>query len=279
MEKVFICTNETQLIGAQISKYSFEKYSNKNVEIIQEENFKDYSQIYGKKYLRKGVLTEFFKEDLQSWTLLRFSPPEIMKYEGKALVVDPDVFLNKSSIDNLFSAVDGYSVACKRSNGKWASSVMVLNNKKLKDWKVSNIICSLINRKIDYRDLMNLEYQKSIVEFDDSWNKFDSMENAKILHTTNRITQPWRKGLRTKMVIDKMKPYMGFIPRDLIHFILCRPNKKYHREHPNNDVNKFFFKLMNYAINDGFIKESDVNYAIKMKNIRKDIWKVLKNYE
>ena len=31
-------------------------------------------------------------EDLQSFTPLRFMPPQLMGYEGRAIVIDPDVF-------------------------------------------------------------------------------------------------------------------------------------------------------------------------------------------
>ena len=48
--------------------------------------------------MRKGKI-KTFKDDLQSFTLLRFYGPEFIDYKGKILVIDPDVFAIKNPKD------------------------------------------------------------------------------------------------------------------------------------------------------------------------------------
>ena len=42
-------------------------------------------------YLRDGEKRRWLNNDLQSFTPLRFMPPELMGYKGRAVVIDPDV--------------------------------------------------------------------------------------------------------------------------------------------------------------------------------------------
>src|SRR5262249_48606740 len=44
----------------------------------------------GQSYLREGERAVWRYDDLQSFTPLRFLPPELMGHRGRALVVDPD---------------------------------------------------------------------------------------------------------------------------------------------------------------------------------------------
>ncbi len=93
---VFIHTNEKQIIGAIVSKYSFERFasdpSSFDVKLVETRSY-DWMKAYeGKPYLRDGLKRAWLNEDLQSFTVLRFTPPEIMGYQGRSLVVDPDVF-------------------------------------------------------------------------------------------------------------------------------------------------------------------------------------------
>ncbi len=43
-------------------------------------------------YLRDGGKREWVRDDLQSFTPTRFLPPQLMGYQGRAVVIDPDVF-------------------------------------------------------------------------------------------------------------------------------------------------------------------------------------------
>ena len=94
--KYFIHTNSKQYLPAQVSRFNALK--NRGVEevtILKVEDYLDLEKLNGKSYLRNGRKIKWFKDDLQSFTLLRFLIPEICKFEGYALLTDPDVFLLK----------------------------------------------------------------------------------------------------------------------------------------------------------------------------------------
>ena len=92
---VFIQANARQMLGAKISAESFRKASKApdsfDVAIMDAE---DYPRLMrkGQSILRAGVVRQWDPDDLQSFTPLRFAPPKLMGYQGKAVVVDPDCF-------------------------------------------------------------------------------------------------------------------------------------------------------------------------------------------
>ena len=53
-------------------------------------------------------------EDLQSFTPLRFMPPQLMGYEGRAIVVDPDVFAVGDVHELLTRDMEGKAVMGRR---------------------------------------------------------------------------------------------------------------------------------------------------------------------
>jgi lipopolysaccharide biosynthesis glycosyltransferase len=105
MKKVFIHTNNKQGIGAILSKFSIERFlSDKeiSVEYINVDQLPVFKNFVGKKYLRNGKEMVYNPNDLQSFTLSRFMPPELMNYSGRAVVIDPDIFSIKD-ISSLFT--------------------------------------------------------------------------------------------------------------------------------------------------------------------------------
>jgi hypothetical protein len=93
---VFIHTNHKQYIGALVSQYSFKRNSPNaakfDVNIIHSNDHPFLRAKEGQSFLRAGGMRVWRMEDLQSFTPLRFMPPELMGYQGRAVVIDPDVF-------------------------------------------------------------------------------------------------------------------------------------------------------------------------------------------
>ena len=103
--KIFICTNDNQAIGAKVSKQAFlnrSSFKDCDIEIIHESDFPELKRFFSLPYKRKGKMTDHEKNDMQSFTLLRFIIPELMNYQGRALVVDPDVFLVRNGLEQMF---------------------------------------------------------------------------------------------------------------------------------------------------------------------------------
>ena len=93
---VFIHTNHKQMVGALVSQYSMKRNSADpdafDVHLIRHEDHPWFAEYEGREYLRDGASRVWHNEDLQSFTPLRFMPPELMGYQGRAVVTDPDVF-------------------------------------------------------------------------------------------------------------------------------------------------------------------------------------------
>ena len=93
---VFIQTNHKQYVGALVAEHAIRRYSQHNdkfdVHIMHIKDFPMFTDRNGQMYLRDGVKRVWLYNDLQSFTLTRFMPPELMNYEGRSVVIDPDVF-------------------------------------------------------------------------------------------------------------------------------------------------------------------------------------------
>ena len=83
---VFIHTNHKQMLGALVSRYSLQKRSAHadkfDVQLIEVKNYPCMLEREGLRYRRDGEMRPWVNEDLQSFTPLRFAPPQLMNYEA-----------------------------------------------------------------------------------------------------------------------------------------------------------------------------------------------------
>jgi len=275
--KVFITTNEKQRLGALLSRYTIEKYTKHSdkfeISTIEVEKVPEIRMLFGKSYLRDGRETNFDSANLQSFTLTRFMPPELMNYEGRSVVLDPDVFATYSDIWELLSMDMGEAaIMCrKQKSDVWGSSVMLLDNTKLKHWSIRQIVQNLLSLSLDYKDVMSLVNEKApIAELSKDWNSFDELNaSTKLLHNTQRNTQPWRAGLKLDYQPKPMKPLFGVLRREWVHTLLGKnPNR--HREHPDKRQTDFFFGQLKSAMLEGRISRTDVELEVARKHVRPD---------
>jgi len=196
------------------------------------------------------------------------SPPEMMQYEGRSLVLDPDVFSCGGDVLELLDMdMRGFHMSCRHRD----SAVMLLDNKWFKHWNEKDLINGLIEQSLDYRVLMDLQYEwgTPTLPMAPWWNSRDYISpTTKFVHMTNRWTQPWRTGLPINMFVNKMKPMLGVIPREWVHKALGR--KQVHQAHPDPMVEEFFFTQLRQAMNDGIIAEDFVLDEIEKGHIRPD---------
>mgnify|MGYP001174904063 CR=1 FL=1 len=295
MNKIFIQANNKQMIGAFLAKFAIEKNISKKieVEIINSDDCENLNSFHGKTYLRKGIITKWDINDLQSFTLTRFFPPEIMNYKGKALVIDPDVF----SIRDISSIFDmdlkNKSILARKVYNSdesyyWASSVMLLDCKKLKHWNKSELLEKLAKKMIDYRDLTSLylENQDEIGELEEKWNHYDILNSETIfLHNTNRITQPWKTGLDIDFFYEnKSGLKITYITKKFLKYILGnilkikRYKVKSYIQHSDPNQISYFFNLCNEAIKNKVISIDYIRECIDKKYIRSDFLSLIDEY-
>lgn len=299
--KIFIHTNKKQYLGALVAQYMIEKYSENTdkftVEIICLEDFPALYDRQGKSYTRSGIQREWDNHDLQSFTLTRFLPPQLMGYEGRSIVIDPDIFALADVYELFTRDMGGKAILCRKDDkGHPASSVMLMDNTRLKHWKWEEGIEELFSGQRDYRDWMSLqlEDQSTIGEMEKEWNSFDELnEQTKMLHNTKRLTQPWRTGLPITFTdIEKKAPaktWKDYIPfKNQIKALLGRPVPEFkhthekhthHMQHPDQAQIDLFFTHLQGAYASGLVKDEHIKEALDANEIRPDIYDVLKQYQ
>ena len=130
---VFIHVNHKQILGAHAGEKSLRYFSTNNdkfdVRFIETKDHPFMFAREGEMFLRNGVERKWRMSDLQSFTPLRFMPPQLMNFQGRALVIDPDVFAVGDVWELLSRDMEGKAIMCRQRskknrdiNGKLASS-------------------------------------------------------------------------------------------------------------------------------------------------------------
>lgn len=302
---VFIHTNDKQILGALVGMYSIKKASRYadsfDVKLIRLEETPHLMKRQGQKYLRKGKIAVWLNEDLQSFSPLRRMVPQLMGFNGRAVVTDPDVFAIGDIYDLLTMDMDGKAVMCRnvsdgyRGNGNhfYASSVMLLDCSRLTHWRWDEEVDLMFEGKLDYGPWIGLKTEnlRTIGEIGEEWNSFDKLTpSTKLLHTTERSTQPWKTGLpidfdlTTKASVTQhygtAQAEMGVFSGLLARMFRSRPVEKptdveRYRKHPDPEQEKLFFELLRGAIEAGYVDKSLVKQCMAENDVRKDAFELL----
>jgi hypothetical protein len=289
---VFIHTNHRQHVGALVSEHSMRRRSKHadlfDVRILHTRDFPFLRAREGQRYLREGRGVAWRYEDLQSFTPLRFFPPEAMGYRGRALVVDPDVFAVGDVYDLLSRDMQGKAILCrarsgsKGKSGGMASSVMLLDCARLAHWRCEHDFGELFEGRRDYMDwiCLKLEAPETLGRFEDEWNDFDRLSPAtKLIHNTKRQTQPWKTGLPVDFT-PASKRFQPLDPstwlRPLSHLIHPRGGAPaVYAAHPDPNQERFFFGLLRECLEEGTVSEALLREEMRQNHIRHDAFEVL----
>jgi hypothetical protein len=284
---VFIHTNHKQLIGALVSEYSMKRNSNSpdqfDVKIVDAKDYPWMAAKEGQTYLRDGLKREWLMDDLQSFTPLRFTPPQEMGYAGRAVVVDPDVFAVGDVYELLTRDMGGKAVFCRPRGGgkKWASSVMLLDCAKLNHWQPERDFNAMFTFERDYMKWVCLEYEPdgSIGKLEREWNDFDRLKpETRLLHNTKRWTQPWKTGLPVDFTpSSKTRTFapLGWYRR-LRESVLGRyGGLGTYKRHPDPNQERFFFGLLKECVEKGIISEAMVRDEMKQNHVRHDAFELM----
>lgn len=275
--KIYIQSNRYQQIAAKVSSETFNSFGLSS-KIVCLEDFKEITKFFGSTYLRKGKKT-IFKDDLQSFTLLRFLIPEISKSKSPIMIVDPDIFAIKDPASILRFFKNDNQIYCTFINYKPRTEMMVLNP-KTKFWEFDKIIHNLFNLKIDYDDLFNLRFLNNeiICKLDNRYNSLDEINDQTVLlHTTNRKTQPWKEGLKIDYEIHSSKLniiYNNFKKIFGLEFNRNIVGNRYEK-HPDLEVTKCIVNLFNKALITKSISKEEVIDLLEKKYISQNFFKKL----
>ena len=284
---VFIHTNHKQKLGAVVSRYSLYKNSAHadefDVRFIEVQDFPCMAQREGQLYLRDGEMRPWLNNDLQSFTPLRFAPPQLMSYQGRAVVIDPDVFAQGDVWELLNRDMAGKAIMCRPKSGSkgrkgaYASSVMLLDCAKLQHWRFEENFSAMFKpAQRDYMDWVSLKLEDpaTIGLLESEWNDFDTLtEQTKLLHNTKRKTQPWKTGL--KVDYRPADTFQLFPPRHWLRRARRALFGEYkfagtYDAHPDPKQEKFFFDMVRGCLQDGVVTEAQLRDEIKQGHLRAD---------
>jgi hypothetical protein len=280
---VVIHTNDKQMLGALVSAHSFRRNSRTpdafEVRIVTASEFPELQE-RGHTLLRGGHVRAWDPDDLQSFTPVRFAIPGLLGFEGLALVTDPDVFA-VGDVAGLFARdLQGKAIWCTPRPGyhkltdPLATSVMLLDNAKLKHWRFADQLKALWAHQLDYLDWINLKRESldTIGLLEPEWNDFDRLTpQTKLLHNTKRRTQPWKTG----MPID-----FTFKERGLLNFALpiVRKLAPNYTRHPDQRQEAFFYALLADAIDSGAVTGERVEKEVRLGHVRPDSEALIERY-
>ncbi len=284
---VFIHTNEKQVVGAIVSAYSMRRNSRSpadfDVRIIECKDYPFLQAHEGQAFLRDGT-TRFWKnDDLQSFTPLRFMPPALMGYQGRAVVVDPDVFAVGDVHALLTRDMHGSAIMCRARDGakQFASSVMLLDCARLTHWRCEEQFEELFQMRRDYMDWISLrcEDPTTIGLLEPEWNDLDRLTAAtRMLHTTKRRTQPWKTGLPVDFTPSARhldRSFGGRLRRVVRSFKGKHAPRATYEPHPQPAVEAFFFQLLGECLDRGLVTEAMLREQMARDHVRHDAFEVL----
>jgi hypothetical protein len=289
---VFIQTNHKQMTGALVAQHALRRYSDNNdkfdVHIVDSRDYPMFEQHEGQEYLRDGVKRTWLNDDLQSFTPTRFMPPKLMNYQGRAVVIDPDIFAAADIWELLSRDMQGMAIMCRMRSGPkglvdrcLASSVMLLDCAQLTHWDAEKSFHAMFDFSQDYQPWICLkqEDRSKIDFFESEWNDFDKFTTAtKMLHTTRRKTQPWKTGLPTDWRPAerfRLFPPLGWIMRARRRLFGEYAFLGNYKAHPDRNQESFFFSLLKECLAQGTITEEFLRQEMSLNHVRHDVFEVL----
>jgi hypothetical protein len=288
---VFIQTNHKQIVGALVAEYSLKRNSvaadKFDVRIMHTQDYSFLAAREGQEYLRDGVTRRWRMDDLQSFTPLRFLPPELMGYEGRAVVIDPDVFAVADIWNLLDRDMGEAAIMCrlrsgsKEKRGVHATSVMLLDCGKLAHWKVERQFGELFAFQRDYARWIGLldEPPGSIGRLEPEWNDFDRLtDRTRLLHNTKRKTQPWKTGLPVDFLPPEKPagiPMLGWVNRMRRRLFGDYAFLGHYVRHPDANQERYFFGLLKECMERGIVTEDLLREEMRQNHVRHDALEVI----
>lgn len=287
---VFIHTSLHETLAAKVAAYSHISVSkNKesfDLKIICIEDYPELLSHHGDKLVRSGRQGAWYKDVPQSFLPLRFIVPELMSFQGRAILTDPDIFAVSDIFELIEKDMQGKAILSRPVGNpiqSWNSSVMLLDCEKLQHWKWHELLDRIFSNEIDFQDLISLRTEKleTLGSLEEEWNSYDTLNSrTKLLHNTRQITQPWKTGLPYIMEnmsnYDKSRKKTFKEKLETLAKASLKGKPKY-KKHPDPRQEELFMALLKEGIYSGFIESNLLASEVKSGHVRADIVQVMES--
>jgi hypothetical protein len=186
--RIFIGSDETQLLGARVFEFSVLRHASLSVrfEVIDNEGL--------------PVPRDELKRARTGFSFCRFKIPELCDHRGRAIYVDADMQVFTDIKDLWTRDFNGswmlYSELTGSEGRAPQYSVMLMDCANL-DWDARQLITDLDHDIFDYKALMAdfamMPPAKKQPDLEFEWNSLEHYEHqrTKLIHYTDMPTQPW----------------------------------------------------------------------------------------
>jgi hypothetical protein len=231
----------------------------------------------GQSVMRGGYVRPWDPDDLQSFSPLRFAPPTMMGFSGRAVVTDPDCFALGDVTDLFGRDMKGKAVMAVPRPGHGgesdyiATSVMLLDNPRLRHWDFDRQIDDLFAHRFDYLDWVALkrEQRSTVGLLEPGWNSFDRLDDeTEILHTTKRRTQPWKTGLLVDYTLRESGPFDTL--RRLVH--------RRYQPHPDPNQEALIYSLLAEMLDRRMVTTKELVAEMAADHIRHDSLELIERH-
>lgn len=293
---VVIHTNDQQMISALVSAHSLKSRSQSpslfDVRLLRLEETPYLYSHHGHEYVLWDAKAPLIwrRQNLQSFAPLRRLVPALLGFQGRALVIDPDVFAIGDVWELLSRDMGDKAILCRekpeRREGRrlYSSAVMLLDCAKLTHWQWERDIDDIFSKRQRMGPWLNLldESTERIGLFEAEWNDHDTLtEQTKLLHNTKIPTQPWKTGLP----VDYQEyPANGALWLKILKsrarqvLYAGRNNALRYQPHPDARQERLFFELLAECLEEGSVTTRALREAMRKNYLRRDAFELIRTW-
>lgn len=285
---VVIHTNDSQIVAARVGAHSLKARSKSpdrfDVRVLRLE---ETPHLYKRNNQRftwwEGDRPSVWRRrDLQSFAMLRRMVPAVLGFQGRALLLDPDVFAVGDVYELLSRDMQGKAIVCarraQRREGRelYVSAVMLLDCGKLTHWQWERDVDDIFRGALKLGPWLSLldEPSEHIGPLEEEWNHCDTLtEKTKLLHNTEIITQPWKTGLPADYHEHAPRwPASVEALRRIARRMTAADGDRVlrYRPHPDPRQERLFFALLKECVDAGTISRRSLRRAMRRNHLRKD---------
>jgi hypothetical protein len=220
--QVFIGAEPQELVSSKTLEYTI--FSQSSIPVTVKPLFEALKE----KELQIPVPNDPANRPKTNFSFHRWCIPALCNYKGKALYCDSDqiVFEDVAKLLELFKEYPDKSVIILSDKKHYIETSVMLIDCERARWDIGQIVDKLNSNELNYNSLMfemgHMKPWEYIVGVDSAWNSLDHYVEGKtkLLHYTNRATQPWIKGLseHTNLWLSKLKLAIqnGYLSKELV---------------------------------------------------------------